>query len=130
VLRELDLKGPVAAAELHLEPVLSAVEGPVRFKAFSAFPTMTRDLAFLVNTDVSAERFFGEVRKLREPLLREIELFDCWGGKGLPGGQVSLAFRLTFGADRTLTDEEVDAALRKIVAHIRMTCAATLRGEL
>jgi phenylalanyl-tRNA synthetase beta subunit len=43
---------------------------------------------------------------------------------------VSLAFRLTFGADRTLTDEEVDAALRKIVAHIRMTCAATLRGEL
>ena len=130
VLRQLDLKGPVVVADLSLPPILDALGGSARYKPFSAFPSIQRDLAFVVNRDVSAEKFFTEIRKLREPLMRDVELFDRYEGKGIPEGQVSLAFRLTFGSfDRTLKDEEVDGALKKIVAHIHLTCGAQLRGN-
>jgi phenylalanyl-tRNA synthetase beta chain len=92
--------------------------GPLRrvlAAAPSRHPTVERDVAIIV----AEGRAAGDVARAIEthggPLLRDVRLFDVYRGNPLTGAEKSLAFRLVFGADRTLTDDEIDAAMRAIV---------------
>jgi phenylalanyl-tRNA synthetase beta chain len=61
--------------------------------------------------------------------LSTVREFDRYQGKGIPDGQVSLAYRLTFrDPGRTLTDREVDEAMAAIIAALQRDCGATIRG--
>ena len=67
------------------------------------------------------------VRRRRSTLVSIVE-FDRYQGKGVPDGRVSLSLRLTFRApDRTLTDDEVEAATDRIVDALRTTHGAEQR---
>ena len=65
---------------------------------------------------MSAETVRGTIRSAAPATLIQVREFDRYQGKGVPDGKVSLSFRLTFqSADRTLTDEEVQAGMQTIL---------------
>jgi phenylalanyl-tRNA synthetase beta chain len=80
------------------------------------FPSIVRDLSLLVDEALPAAAVRGTIRSEAPATLASIIEFDRYQGKGVPEGQISLSLRLTFRApDRTLTDDEVQAATERIV---------------
>ena len=75
-----------------------------------------RDVSLLVDESLSAETVRGTIRSAAPDTLVQVLEFDRYQGKGIPDGKVSLSLRLTFqSAERTLTDDEVQAAMQRII---------------
>ena len=92
------------------------------------YPSIVRDLAVAVDAALPAATVRGTIRSAAPETLRQVREFDRYAGKGVPQGRVSLAFRLTFRApDRTLTDTEVEQAMRVILARLTAEHDAQLR---
>ena len=80
------------------------------------YPSVVRDVSILVDDTLSAETVRGTIRSAAPDTLIQIREFDRYQGKGIPDGKVSLSFRLTFQSpERTLTDDEVQAAMQRII---------------
>ncbi|HRA24456.1 MAG TPA: phenylalanine--tRNA ligase subunit beta, partial [Usitatibacteraceae bacterium] len=107
----LQLKYELAAAPVLFEidcGVLLAGRAP-RFEGVSRMPTVRRDLAVVVAEDLSAGAILEAVRASLPPVVREVEVFDQYRGKGVENGRKSLAFRIVMqDTARTLTDAEVE----------------------
>ena len=117
-LKALGIEGNVFAGVFAILPErLAKVGARKRFQPFSLQPAALRDVALVVDTDVSA----GEVQKTVFKLGRTAagKTFDVYQGKGLPEGKKSLAFSLTFrAADRTLKDDEVNKAFMALLEQL------------
>jgi phenylalanyl-tRNA synthetase beta chain len=97
-----------------------------RYVAPSKFPPLERDLAVIVPLDVLAADLTATVRE--EPLVRTATVFDEYRGPQAGEGKKSLAVRLTLQSDETtLTDEQADAALGRIVGALRTRFGAEPR---
>jgi phenylalanyl-tRNA synthetase beta chain len=89
-----------------------------------------RDLAFFLPSEVPHARVEALLLERGAPLLAEARLFDVYEGKGVPEGQKSLAYSLTFqAADRTLTEAEIEAVQRSIVTALASETGAVLRDR-
>jgi phenylalanyl-tRNA synthetase beta chain len=87
-----------------------------------------RDVSILVADALSAETVRGTIRSVAPETLIQVREFDRYQGKGIPDGKVSLSYRLTFQSpERTLTDDEVSAAMASIVAALKDTHGAEQR---
>ncbi|MGJ9420984.1 phenylalanine--tRNA ligase subunit beta [Aeromicrobium sp. CF3.5] len=127
VVRDHDLTGVVAAAEIDLDALIAAapVVGPR--PDFSAFPVAKEDLALVVAEEVPAETVAAALRGA-DPLIESVRLFDVYVGDQVPEGHRSLAFALRLRApDRTLTDEEIKAS-REAAVSAAARLGATLRS--
>jgi phenylalanyl-tRNA synthetase beta chain len=114
---------PLWAGDVRaLEVVLPAEVGPRTPPAYvrpPSLPPIDRDLALIVPNGVAAATVADALRGAAGSLLTSLDLFDVYEGKGIPEGTRSLAFRLRFrAAERTLKDEEVDAALRAALVRL------------
>ncbi|MBZ0249570.1 MAG: phenylalanine--tRNA ligase subunit beta, partial [Burkholderiales bacterium] len=114
----LQLKYELAAAPVLFEidcAVLLAGRAP-RFEGVSRMPTVRRDLAVVVADDLAVGAILEAVRASLPPVVREVEVFDQYRGKGVENGRKSLAFRIVMqDTARTLTDAEVE----EIVGSVR-----------
>ncbi len=122
----------VYVAELDLDLLARVATDRRRVAAapLPRHPSMVRDLAVTVDATLPAATVRGTIRSAAPEALRQVREFDRYTGAGVPEGRVSLAFRLTFRApDRTLTDAEVEQAMRAIVARLTAEHAVQLRGE-
>ena len=129
VLRNFDVRGPVAAVGLDLQALLDAApsERPV-FEDLLSVPASTRDLALVVGDTVQASDLITAARAAGGALVRGVELFDRYVGEPVPAGNVSLALRLTIAdPGRTLTDDEIDAPVARVVDALRTAFDAELR---
>jgi len=118
VLAGLDLQGPLFVFELDLGR-LSAMAEPVKYRPIPRFPASSRDVSLLVAEDLPAGRILEEMAAASEPLLESAAVFDEYRGAGLPAGRRALAFRLIYRSeDRTLTEEEVSDAHRRILDRV------------
>ena len=127
LLRALGLDGDVIAFELDLVP-LSARALPKAFE-LSRFPSVRRDLAFVVADGVPWAAISATVRASVGPLLRDLLLFDRYAGQGVESGQKSLAMGLILQDNsRTLTDRDVEAVVTGVVAAIERDHGARIRG--
>jgi phenylalanyl-tRNA synthetase beta chain len=125
--RQLEIDGDVIAFEMEYEP-LAQRELP-RAVELSRYPSVRRDLAFVVPDEVSWSALAASVRTRVGPLLRELQLFDRYVGKGVEGGFKSLAMGLILQDNsRTLTDQDVDAVVADVVALIEREHRARIRG--
>jgi phenylalanyl-tRNA synthetase beta chain len=98
------------------------------YRSLPRFPAVARDLAVVLPQTVAAAQTAAAIKAAGGDLLAGVRLFDMYTGEQVPEGSKSLAFALTFQAsDRTLTDDEVDGYLSRIVAHLEKTFAAKLR---
>ena len=122
----LGLDVDVLAFELDLVPLLAR---PLpRAGALSRFPSVRRDLAFVVPEAVSWAALEAGVRAAAGASLREVRLFDRYVGKGVETGFKSLAMALILQDDsRTLTDRDVDAVVASVVAALEQEHGAAIR---
>jgi phenylalanyl-tRNA synthetase beta chain len=130
VLEWFEVKGPVAAFEVFLDPLPLPRAGrsrpPVKL---SVFQPVERDFAFIVDRDLPAETLLRTARGVDRKLVSEIRLFDVYEGKGLPEGKKSLAISVVLQPqEATLTDTEIEAFSKRLVAAVEKATGATLRG--
>ncbi len=98
------------------------------FTALSRFPEVRRDLAILVDESIPAAEILSVINETSTDLVKEIQLFDIYQGKGVGDGIKSVAFGLILQEfSRTLTDNEVDTEIENIVSTLNQQIAATLR---
>ena len=129
IAARLELEGRVAVAELEVEALMGATRKEFTFKEVPRLPPVRRDLAFIVPEDVPAGDVQTALEDAAGELLSACELFDVFQGDPLPGGTKSLAFALEFRApDRTLTGEETDPVVERIVTRIRDDFGGVLRA--
>jgi phenylalanyl-tRNA synthetase beta chain len=108
----------VYAAELNLDLLSEARPGAhLAVTPPPRYPSIARDISIVVDETLPAETVRGTIRSAAPETLASVGEFDRYQGKGVPNGRVSLSLRLTFRSpERTLTDAEVEAAIRKIIA--------------
>jgi len=95
----------------------------------SNFPPVDRDFAFVVDQDMPAETLLHAVRGADKALVQDVSLFDVYQGKGLEDGKKSLALAVRLQSmDRTLEENEIEAAVKKITAAATRATGATLRA--
>jgi phenylalanyl-tRNA synthetase beta chain len=110
---------------------LSAVQARAlpRAQALSRFPSVRRDLAFVVADATAWAALEGSVRTAAGPSLRDLVLFDVYRGKGVETGFKSVAMGLILQEKtRTLTDRDVDAVVGDVVAALQREHGATIRS--
>jgi phenylalanyl-tRNA synthetase beta chain len=126
-----DLAGQtVLVAELDLDVILAKVPDRFRCLPVPRFPAAKRDIALVIDEQLTAERVVAELRAAGGDLLREATLFDVYRGPSIDPGTKSLAYALIYQAsDRTLTDKEVDQAHKKIESRVVHVLKAKIRGK-
>lgn len=109
---------------------LSAVAIP-KYQELSAFPSVLRDLALVVEKNTQFAEILETINKLKAKLklIQNAEIFDVYTGKGVAENQKSLAVRITLqDQNATLTDEIVENAMQKIIKALQENNNATLRA--
>ncbi len=125
----LDLRSDVVVAELSVRGLSGGVLEPVRLVPPSRHPAVERDLAIVVAEDVPAAAVADAIRAAGGTLLADTRLFDIYRGAPLEAGAKSLAHRLVFRADRTLTEDEVDRAIDAIVQAVASRVGGRVRSQ-
>lgn len=113
--KQLDLPA-TWVAQLSLAPLLTLVREQHAITTPSKFPQVRRDIAILVNSDISLQTLESTIRAAAGEMLTDLWLFDVYQGDKVPTGQRSLAFALVW-QDRlqTLSDESIKTATDKVV---------------
>ena len=125
--RLLDLDADVVAFELDLVPLLA--RAIPRARALSKYPSVRRDLAFVVAESVSWAAVSASVKAAAGASLRDLVLFDRYAGKGVETGFKSLAMGLILQDEsRTLTDRDVEAVVVDVVAALQQVHGAVIRS--
>ena len=122
-------KEEVYVMEINLDKLLAKKVGKMKYKEISKFPVVKKDLAILVDDKISSQELLKTIKNAGGKLLQEAEVFDLYVGKGVPEGKKSIAFSITLGdANKTLTDEEINNSMEKIIQGLENKNGATLRG--
>ena len=132
ILRRLDVKGPLAGCEVFLdaiaEPKAKAGHTRPRLNA-SDLPTVERDFAFVVEAGVPAGELVRAAASAESALIAEVGVFDVYGGAAIEAGTKSVALSVRLEpVDHTLTEAEIEAISRRVVAAVAKATGARLRG--
>jgi phenylalanyl-tRNA synthetase beta chain len=128
LLAELDVRADrVVVAELAVRGLSGGTLQPVQVVAPSRYPAVERDLAIVVRESVTAGDVAASIREHGGALLADVRLFDVYRGASIGDGEKSLAHRLLFRADRTLTEDEVDGAIASVVAGLAQDVGGRVR---
>lgn len=121
-------KDDVYVLEIDLDRLLSKRVGKMKYKEISKFPNIKKDLSIVVDKKISAQEIGMKIKKLAGSLLESSEVFDIYTGTGIEENKKSISFALTFGkGDRTLTDDEINEVMNKIMAGLEKDIKAELR---
>ena len=121
-------KEAVYVLEINLDKLLAKQTGKMKFKEISKYPTIQKDLAILVDKTVVSEEIAKLIKKTAGSLLTNLEIFDVYEGKNIPKEKRSIAYSLSFGKqDRTLTDEEVNEIMERVIENLESKMGAELR---
>jgi len=126
ISQKLGLSQPLYLFELRLE-LIAYREIPI-FREVSKFPAIRRDLAIVVDENLASQAVSDCIKRVAPDTLKNLQLFDVYKGQGIESGRKSLAYGLTLQKqDQTLTDDEVDAVIVKIMSILNKELGATLR---
>jgi phenylalanyl-tRNA synthetase beta chain len=126
VAQKLDLPQPLYLFELRLESI-GYHEIP-KYKEISKFPAIRRDLAIVVDENLASQAVSDCIKRVAPDILKNLQLFDVYTGRGVDPGRKSLAYGLTLQKqDQTLTDDEVNTVLSTIMSILNKELGATLR---
>ncbi|MFP6736831.1 MAG: phenylalanine--tRNA ligase subunit beta [Rhodospirillales bacterium] len=132
ILKAMDVAGPMAAFEIHLEavPMPKTDRGPARPALdLSPFQPVSRDFAFIVDAAIEAGTLVRAARSADRKLITDVSVFDVFTGGALGADQKSIAIAVTLQPTQaTLTDAEIEAVSDKIVANVAKQTGGALRG--
>ena len=109
-------KEAVYVMEINLDKLLAKRVGKMKFKEISKFPTIKKDIAVVVDKDITSKEVETLIKKKAGKLLVDINIFDVYEGNKIPHNKRSIAYSLTFGTpERTLEDHEVNILFENII---------------
>ena len=124
---EFEFKGPVVL--FAIDPGIIGPARAPRFAAYSRFPSVRRDLAVIVDEAVVADDLTKAIAEVLGERLQQQEIFDVYRGKGVDKGRKSVGIGLILqDASRTLTDEESDDMIQKVVRRLEQQLGARIRN--
>ena len=116
------------ACELALEAILELANLTKAFKPLAKYPSITRDIALVVDEDLTVGEIEAVIKEAPEEILKEVKLFDIYRGASIPEGKKSMAFTLTYrNDDRTLSDDDIAPVHEKILQELESRLNAVLR---
>ncbi len=128
-LKIFELQQPCAAAELDFGVLLEVARTVPRHHPQAPFPAVVRDLSLVVARDLPWSKLHKTVIESAGPTLESVTYLDTFRGGNIPDHKHSVHFSMTFrNAERTLTGEEVELAVRSVVAVADSKHQAQLRG--
>lgn len=126
--KKFDLKN-VVYAEISLDGLLSSKASKVRFVPLEKYPSVSRDIAFVVKKEVSAKELLEAVRKAGSKIVKSAEIFDVYEGEHVEEGSKSVALRIIYqSSDHTLTENEIQEAHNHILEGLKTRVNAQLRA--
>ncbi|MFQ6069387.1 MAG: phenylalanine--tRNA ligase subunit beta [Candidatus Aminicenantales bacterium] len=128
ILNLYSLKDSVYAAEINLTHLLSKQPKPFKYTTVPKFPSVSRDLSFLVDRGVSYQSIKQAIEELKISYLEKFSLLDRFQGEPIPGDKISLSLRFVFRhPQRTLLAREVDNLQLKIIKRLESGFKIQLR---
>jgi len=125
----LEVLEPVYVCEVNIEILRGNWVRDRKFIPLPKFPSVMRDVAFVVEESLPQSAVEETIRKAGQPLLQAVTLFDVYTGEQLGIGKKSLAYSLEFqSSDHTLTDDEADRAVEAVIEAVHHQCGGTLRS--
>lgn len=131
LLEEMDIDGPVVGFELFYEdlPMAKKKTNARPLLQASNLQAVSRDFAFIVKDDVSADETVRAITGAEKKLISDVTIFDVYQGKGIEDGYKSLAINVTLQPDeKTLTEEEIDAVGQSIIKAVETKVGGKLRA--
>ena len=129
LMKAFGIEIPVYYAELNWTALMKAIKkSKFSFKEISKYPSVSRDLALLLDNNVE----FAEVERIayqtEKKILKKVELFDVYEGKNLPEGKKSYAVNFILqDEEKTLTEKHIEAVMTKLVNNLKKQLGAELR---
>src|SRR5699024_7148132 len=125
--KEHDLK-ETYVFDLDMEYILDTTELETHYEAVTKYPVVLRDVAFVVDKSVVAGDIQQKMLAVGAPLVKNVTAFDVYEGENLPDNEKSVAYTISFqDANKTLTDEEVDAVFNEVIETVNETFEAYVR---
>lgn len=121
-------KEDVYVLEINLDELFTKKVGKMKYKEFSKFPSINKDIALVVDKKAISKDIEKVIKSAGGSLLTNIEVFDVYTGVGVGIDKKSIAYSLTFSdMKKTLTDEEINGLMDKIIDTVSKKCGAELR---
>lgn len=121
MLEAFDLKDTIWAAEIDLDGLFELQPHPFQYSPVIKFPSIIRDVSFLLSRDINYQEIKAAVDKLAIPYLESFGLYDRYTGSSVPKNEVSLSMRFIFrNPQKTLLAEEVDELQEKIMKALQV----------
>jgi len=123
------IKDEVYVCEISMTKIYSKQVKPLKYKETSKYPTIKKDVAFVVKKNITNKEIMDVIKRSGGRLLTNIEVFDVYTGDKINNDEVSIAYNLKFeDMNKTLTEEEVMAVFNKIISDVENKLNAKVRN--
>ena len=121
-------KDEIYICEISMDKLMVNTK-PIKYKEVSKYPSVIKDLAFVVSKDVLSKDIMEIIKKSGGRLLTDINVFDVYTGENVDNDKKSIAYSLTFNdPTKTLTEEEINTLFEKIIKDVESKMDAKLRS--
>jgi phenylalanyl-tRNA synthetase, beta subunit, non-spirochete bacterial len=122
-------KKEVYVFELSLDKLITKKVRTIKYKEVSKYPSVSKDVAFIMEKDRNQEEIMKEIKKAGGKLLTNVDVFDVYTGENVGDNEKSVAYALTFeNAEKTLSDNEVIEVFNRIIENVEKKCKVKLRS--
>lgn len=128
ILKHFGIKQEVFYADFNWDTILKSISSKIKFTEIPKYPEVRRDLALLIDQNVTYDNIYAIARQTEKSLLKDINLFDVYEGENLPEGKKSYALSFTIqDSSKTLTDAQIDKIMSKLQKNFETELGASLR---
>ncbi|WP_293527807.1 phenylalanine--tRNA ligase subunit beta [Prevotella sp.] len=129
LLKKMDIDQEVFFADINWDNVMRTIKkNEVLYHDISKFPSVSRDLALLIDKSVEFEQIEQIAHQTEKKILKSVELFDVYEGKNLPEGKKSYAVNFILQDEtKTLNDKQIEAIMTKLINNLKQKLGAELR---
>ena len=129
VAEEFECPETTYAGIIYIAPLMENASLTVEYSPLPKYPAVLRDIAVLVEDGVPVKQIEDIIKRSAGEILESLKLFDVYKGRQVPDGMKSVAYSITFRAgDRTLTDEEANRAMERLLHELEEKLGAQLRA--
>ena len=128
--KQFDLTDEVWFADFNWDNICElGIESTLKLQPVSTYPAVRRDLALELDKKITYAEIEKIARKTEQQLLKEMNVFDVYEGEKIAAGKKSYAISFILqNTEKTLTDEEIEATMNKLIKQFEKDLGATLRG--
>lgn len=128
ILKHFGIKQEVLYADFDWDLILKKTSTKIKYAEIPKYPEVRRDLALLLDQNITYESIYKIARQTEKTLLKNINLFDVYEGQNLPVGKKSYALSFTIQDNsKTLTDAQIDKIMGKLQKNFETELGAVLR---